>query len=47
MYILQYRHNNAERNYDIKRTNGSSINAAQFKQLQVTVSNENLIQEEN
>jgi hypothetical protein len=40
------RHQNAVQNCDIKIANRSFENVAQFKYLRMTVTNENLIQEE-
>jgi hypothetical protein len=39
-------HQNAEQNHDIKITNRSFENVAQFRYLRMTVTNQNLIQEE-
>jgi hypothetical protein len=47
MYILLFRHQNAGQNWDIKIGNRSFENMSQFKYLGTTVTNQNLIQEEN
>jgi hypothetical protein len=44
-YMLS-RHQNAGQNEDIKITNKSFENVSQFKYLETTVTNQNLIQEE-
>jgi hypothetical protein len=46
-YMLLYRHQNVGRNRDIKIANRSFENVSQFKYLGTTVTNQNLIQEEN
>jgi hypothetical protein len=45
-YMLLSRHQTAGRNHDIKITNRSFENVAQFKYLGTTVTNQILIQEE-
>jgi sorting nexin-29 len=45
-YMLLYLHQNAGQNRDIKITNRSFENVSQFKYLGMTVTNQNLIQEE-
>jgi hypothetical protein len=45
-YRLLSRHQNVGRNWDIKRADRSFENVSQFKYLQITVTNQNLIQEE-
>jgi hypothetical protein len=44
--MLLNHHQNAGRNHDIRITNGSFENVAQFKYLGMAVINQNLIQEE-
>jgi hypothetical protein len=44
--MLLSRHQNAGQNHDIKIANRSSENVEQFKYLGMTVTNQNLIQEE-
>jgi hypothetical protein len=46
-YILLSRHQSVGQNYDIKIDNRCFENVAQFKYLGTTVTNENLIQEED
>jgi hypothetical protein len=46
MYMLLSRHQNAGQNHNIKIANRSSENVAQLKYLGMTVTNQNLIQEE-
>jgi hypothetical protein len=46
-YTLLPRHQNAGQNRDIKITNESFDNVAQFRYLGTTITNQNLIQEEN
>jgi hypothetical protein len=43
-YMLLSRHQNAGQNHDIKKTNKSYKNVAQFRYLGTTVTNQNLIQ---
>jgi hypothetical protein len=43
--MLLYRHHIAGQNHNIKRANRSFENVAQFKYLEMTVTNKNLIQE--
>jgi hypothetical protein len=45
-YMLLSRHQNVDRNWDIKITNRSFGNVSQFKYLGTTVTNINSIQEE-
>jgi hypothetical protein len=45
--MLLPRHQNAGQNHDIKIANRCFDNVAQFKYLGTTVTNQNLIQEEN
>jgi hypothetical protein len=45
-YMLLFHHQNAEQNHDIKRANRCFENAAQFKYLGMTITNQHLIQEE-
>jgi hypothetical protein len=45
-YMLLSRHRNAGQNRDIKIANRSFENVSQFKYLGMTVTNQNLIQEE-
>jgi hypothetical protein len=45
--MLLSRHQNAGQNYDIKIANRSFENVARFRYLGMTVTNQNLIQEEN
>jgi hypothetical protein len=40
------RHQNAEQSHNIKTANRSFENVAQFEYLRITVTNQNLIQEE-
>jgi hypothetical protein len=46
-YMLLSRHQNAGQNHDIRIAKRSSENVAQFKYFGTTVTNQNLIQEEN
>jgi hypothetical protein len=45
-YMLLYRHQNVAQNRDMKIANRSFENVSQFKYLETTVTNKNLIQEE-
>jgi hypothetical protein len=45
-YLLLSYHQNARQNHDIKIANSSFENVAHFKYLRMTVTNQNLIQEE-
>jgi hypothetical protein len=45
-YMLQFRHQNAGQNHDIKIANKCFENVEQFKYLLTTATNQNLIQEE-
>jgi hypothetical protein len=45
-YMLLSRHQNAGQNHDIKTANRCFENVEEFRYLETTVSNENLIQEE-
>jgi hypothetical protein len=45
-YMLLHCHHNAGQNRDIERTNRSFENVSKFKYLGMTVTNQNLIQEE-
>jgi hypothetical protein len=45
-YMLLSRHQNARQNHNIKIANGSFENVSQFKYLETTVTNQNLIQKE-
>jgi hypothetical protein len=45
-YMLLSRHQNVGQNWDIKIANRSFENVSQFKDLGMTVTNQNLIQEE-
>jgi hypothetical protein len=44
--MLLFHHQNAAQNQDIKTADRSFENVAQFKYLETTVTNQNLIQEE-
>jgi hypothetical protein len=44
--MLLFHHQNAERNHDMKLTNRSCENVAQFRYLGMTITNQNLILEE-
>jgi hypothetical protein len=45
-YMLMYRHQNAGQNRNIKTANRSFENATKFKYLEMTVTKQNLIQDE-
>jgi hypothetical protein len=45
-YILLTRHQNAGQNHDMKTGNRCFENVAQFRYLGMTITNQNLIQEE-
>jgi hypothetical protein len=45
-YMLLSHHQNAGQNHDLQRANKRFENAAQFKYLGTTTTNQNLIQEE-